>query len=229
MNAPHDLPAGLLQRAHPALLSDQLAALFSDRIARRMLGAGARLPSVRDCARQHQVSPSTVVAAYDQLQARGLVEARRQRGFFVRETPSGHAAAQLATPRKPLAPPVDATALIRGMFQHRPGHQGPGLGTLPEPWLDAGLLERALRRVLPQCADDLRPGAPARCRPGHRHPRRRHRHHDRRHACAGPDRTHPAAARGRRAGGRAGLGHRVRAPVAHGHASVAGAAWPGGP
>jgi DNA-binding GntR family transcriptional regulator len=33
------------------------------------------------------VSPSTVVAAYDQLLAQGLVEARKNRGFFVREAP----------------------------------------------------------------------------------------------------------------------------------------------
>ncbi len=50
--------------------------------------AGARraLPSVRECARQQGVSPHTVVAAYDQLLAQGLVEARRQRGFYVRDS-----------------------------------------------------------------------------------------------------------------------------------------------
>jgi DNA-binding transcriptional regulator YhcF (GntR family) len=40
---------------------------------------------VRQCAQQHGVSPSTVVAAYDRLLALGLVQARRNRGFFVRE------------------------------------------------------------------------------------------------------------------------------------------------
>ena len=201
MNAPHDLPRRELARPEPARheqarhappaltkalparalqrngrtsLGEQLAALFAERIARRALAPGARLPSVRECARTHQVSPSTVVAAYDQLQAQGLVEARQQRGFFVRDKAGvrgsagggagggtrGAAAGRTSQPL-PLAAPVDATALIRGMFQGRPGRQGPGLGTLPEPWLDAALIERALRRVLSQCADDLRYGDPA--------------------------------------------------------------------
>ena len=66
-------------------LTDQLAERFAERIRSRLLPAGSRLPSVRDCARQQGVSPYTVVAAYDQLLAQGLVEARRQRGFYVRD------------------------------------------------------------------------------------------------------------------------------------------------
>ena len=38
----------------------------------RLLAPGARLPSVRQCAQQHGVSPSTVVAAYDRLLALGV-------------------------------------------------------------------------------------------------------------------------------------------------------------
>ena len=170
-----------LARAGSTTLSDQLAERFAERIQQRLLAPGARLPSVRECAARHGVSPSTVVGAYDQLQARGLVQARPQRGFFVREPNAGsgergvagarargpglaaraghegarpggasqadvgdpsHAAA-LPTPR-----PVDATALIRGMFRPRRGAPpAPGQGTLPEAWLDAELLQRALRRV----------------------------------------------------------------------------------
>jgi len=47
-----------------------------------VLPPGARLPSVRDCAQRHRVSPATVVGAYDLLQAQGLVEARPQRGLL---------------------------------------------------------------------------------------------------------------------------------------------------
>ena len=169
MNAPTDvsgraLPGALprgLQRDRANTLGEQLAARFADRIATRALPPGARLPSVRECARQQGVSPSTVVAAYDQLQAQGLVEAQRQRGFFVREAaaPRGATPAPLRPPTLPA--PIDATALIRGMFQGRRGRDGPGLGTLPEPWLDATLIERALRRTLPQAADALRYGDPA--------------------------------------------------------------------
>ena len=141
-----------LSRRADSTLTEQLAARFSERIHQRLLAPGARLPSVRECARRHAVSPSTVVAAYDQLLAQGLVEARRQRGFFVRDVrPEGpaRASADGATApgafRTPL--PTSATALIRGMFQPPGSHPMPGLGTLPVDWLDAGLLATALRRV----------------------------------------------------------------------------------
>lgn len=187
-NAPSPGDALLRQAAQP--LGSQLAALYAERIRQRTLTAGARLPSVRDCARQHRVSPSTVVSAYDQLQAQGLVEARRQRGFFVRG-PAGRlrsTAEALPAEAQALPPPVDATALIRGMFQLVPGGaampqhapaargsataaagrpgiglagQGPGQGTLPDSWLDAALVGRALRRALPHAAQALHYGEPA--------------------------------------------------------------------
>jgi DNA-binding transcriptional MocR family regulator len=111
-----------------------------------------------------------VVGAYDLLQARGLVQARPQRGYFVRDTAGGDsttpaaeavAPAAVATRAAPLPAPVDATALIRSMFQAQGGLPAPGMGTLPETWLDAGLLQRALRRVCAQPSGWLRYGDPA--------------------------------------------------------------------
>ena len=110
----------MLMKASGQSLTEQLAGRFAERIRNRLLAPGSRLPSVRQCAGQHSVSPSTVVAAYDQLLAQGLVEARRNRGFFVRETSLGSAGR--ATPTgSDEAPtvhraPVNAAALIRGMF-----------------------------------------------------------------------------------------------------------------
>ena len=75
----------MLTKSSSLTLAEQLCARFADRIRSRLLASGARLPSVRQCALQQQVSPSTVVAAYDQLLALGLVEARKNRGFFVRD------------------------------------------------------------------------------------------------------------------------------------------------
>ena len=155
-----------LRRGAANTLGEALAARVADRIALGGLAPGARLPSVREGARQHGVSPSTVVAAYDQLQALGLVEARRQRGFFVREPlsaarPTAHSSAAASPAQPPLAAPVDATALIRSMFQHASQPAGPGMGTLPESWLDQRLLDRALRRSLSQSPEALRYGDPA--------------------------------------------------------------------
>ena len=162
-------PDGGLQRLGASTLGAQLAQRMAERIQRGALLPGGRLPSVREGARLHGVSPSTVVAAYDLLQAQGLVEARRQRGFFVREPLAAqraaaqvaHGAAPGAAPAVPLAAPVDATALIRGMFQRGSAPSGPGMGTLPEAWLDEALLDRALRRTLAQAGGSLRYGNPA--------------------------------------------------------------------
>ena len=139
-----------LTREADTSLTEQLSGRFAERIRQRLLAPGARLPSVRECARRHAVSPHTVVAAYDQLLALGLVEARKQRGFFVRET----AQARAADPRESAAErsfshplPVSATSLIRGMFQPPGGRSMPGLGTLPADWLDLPMLASALRTV----------------------------------------------------------------------------------
>ena len=153
--------APALSRRADTTLTEQLAARFAERIQQRLLAPGARLPSVRECARRHGVSATTVVAAYDQLQAQGLVEARRQRGFFVRAgttesaaDPAGDAAAEprpAQTPaRTPL--PISATTLIRGMFQSAHAKPMPCLGTLPLDWLDQPLLAGALRKVASSAA-----------------------------------------------------------------------------
>ena len=129
-----------MTRSATASLAEQLADRFADRIQQRLLASGARLPSVRDCAERHGVSPSTVVGAYDLLQARGLVQARPQRGFFVRDgaatlhtEPSRQRASRgPSASAPPLPAPVDATALIRSMFQAQGGLPAPAMGTLPE-------------------------------------------------------------------------------------------------
>jgi len=138
-----------LSRSASLPLAQQLALRFSERIQQRLILPGARLPSVRECARHHGVSPYTVVAAYDQLLAAGLLEARKQRGFFVRDVHAPKAKAAPAQTVATPATPIDASALIRGMFQADARH-APGLGTLPGEWLDLPMLQSAMRRVVSQ-------------------------------------------------------------------------------
>lgn len=143
----------MLTRTSAQSLTGQLADRFAERIRNRLLPPGARLPSVRECARQQGVSPHTVVAAYDQLLAQGLVEARRQRGFYVRDPgPAGAGPDAASTRSAPAQAPVhlvaaDASALIRGMF-HRPSDKPqPGMGVFPPDWLESTFMPAAVRRV----------------------------------------------------------------------------------
>lgn len=144
----------MLMKTAAQTLAEQLAALFAQRIRDRLLAPGARLPSVRLCAQQQGVSPSTVVGAYDQLLAQGLVEARRNRGFYVRDLPSAPAAsAQPAThliaggvDSNAHRAPLNATALIRGMFKGVSNKPQPGMGVLPKEWLQSTFLATAVRR-----------------------------------------------------------------------------------
>lgn len=48
---------------------------------------GERIPSVRKLSKQLSVSVSTVLEAYRRLEDRGLIEARPQSGYYVREMP----------------------------------------------------------------------------------------------------------------------------------------------
>jgi DNA-binding transcriptional MocR family regulator len=145
--------AHALSRRSDTTLAEQLTGRYAELVRQRLLAPGARLPSVRECARRHSVSPATVVSAYDQLLARGLVEARPHRGFFVRgmaadeaHAPTGPARTAKAAPsRHPV--PNSATALIRGMFQAPGGRAMPGLGTLPAEWLDPTMLAAAMRKA----------------------------------------------------------------------------------
>jgi DNA-binding transcriptional MocR family regulator len=150
-----------LRKSSAMTLSEQLSGRFAERINSRLLPPGTRLPSVRQCAQQQQVSPSTVVAAYDQLLALGLVEARKNRGFFVRELVQQLATITLnkttittvfnasttidniAIPAKP----INAAMLIRGMFVPAGSKPQPGMGTFPPDWLASSFLSSSVRKV----------------------------------------------------------------------------------
>jgi DNA-binding transcriptional MocR family regulator len=156
----------MLMKASSQSLTEQLSGRFAQRIRDRLLAPGARLPSVRECARQQGVSPSTVVAAYDQLLAQGLVEARKNRGFFVREMPvprvdAGSVALKSIAKAEQVNAwttatgfsgtrqyaPIDATALIRGMFHKVSTKPQPGMGVFPADWLESTFMPAAVRKV----------------------------------------------------------------------------------
>jgi DNA-binding transcriptional MocR family regulator len=120
----------------------RVVAALRVRIDSRALGKGAKLPSVRRLAEQLAVSKSTVVEAFDRLAAEGLVEARRGSGFYVAAPPP------LVLAKAPsLDPAVDLLTIVRNELEARPDVLQPASGWLPESWLPAAGVEKAIRAV----------------------------------------------------------------------------------
>ena len=155
----------MLMKTPTQSLTEQLSQRLAQRIRDRLLPAGARLPSVRETAQTQGVNPSTVVAAYDQLLAWGLVEARPRRGFFVREyekkVPLALDGIVVSAMEKwppavaaepPITSPINATALIRGMFHHLSDKPQPGMGVFPPEWLASTFMTAAVRKVVSPAA-----------------------------------------------------------------------------
>ena len=157
----------MLMKTPNQSLAQQLSERLARRIRDRLLPQGSRLPSVRACAASQGVNPSTVVAAYDQLQAWGLVEARPRQGYYVRFSDQKMALAHdskgfvaingsdsvqsssgaLAVPTSAAPSPVNATMLIRGMFHPVSDKPQPGMGVFPADWLDNAFMAAAVRKV----------------------------------------------------------------------------------
>jgi DNA-binding transcriptional MocR family regulator len=62
---------------------EELAEQLEERIRKGVVLSGQKLPSVREFSKKENVSPSTVVEAYELLRSRGLIESRDRSGFFV--------------------------------------------------------------------------------------------------------------------------------------------------
>lgn len=92
------------------LLYSAIAATLRDQIAQGVLRAGERLPSIRQLASVHGVSPATAVQACLQLEREGLVQARPRSGYYVLATPEPP---RSSAPRRRVPHPVDNPALAR--------------------------------------------------------------------------------------------------------------------
>ncbi|NVK47014.1 MAG: PLP-dependent aminotransferase family protein [Rhodobacteraceae bacterium] len=119
--------------------------VLRDRIATRALGPGDRMPSIRRFAGQMNVSPSTVVEAYDRLAAEGVISAKRGSGFYVSN--SNLPPMKLTQARSPQARNVDPFWVSRQSLDARPGALQPGCGWLPEDWMPQEALRKGLRAV----------------------------------------------------------------------------------
>lgn len=98
---------------------------------------GARMPSIRQLARENGLSQSSVIKAYDQLVANGVLESRHGAGFFV--------AQQLVRPVEP--EPETDNARWR-LFDNESTQLKLGCGWLPDAWRDDTDLGQAIRQVV---------------------------------------------------------------------------------
>jgi len=117
-------------------------AAIRQRLAARVLAPGERLPSIRRFAAAMQVSPSTVVEAYDRLAAEGLIRARPGSGFFV-SGPVSPLALTEAEPRRDRA--IDPLWVSRQSLDAGPEMLKPGCGWLPAAWMPNAAIRRAVR------------------------------------------------------------------------------------
>ncbi|WP_027991382.1 aminotransferase-like domain-containing protein [Sinorhizobium meliloti] len=114
------------------------------RIAARSLTPGARLPSIRSLALAMKVSKSTVVEAYERLQAEGVIRSRPGSGFFVAAPLAPLTLAEIG-PRVDRA--VDPLWISRQALEPGEGVLRPGCGWLPPHWMPEEELRRALRGI----------------------------------------------------------------------------------
>lgn len=113
-----------------------------ERVARGGLSPGARLPSIRRCARALTVSNSTVVDAYERLVAAGEIASRRGSGFYVTDA---RRPVTLAERGPPLEREIDPLWVMRHSLETGEQVLKPGCGWLPDDWMPTEAIRRALR------------------------------------------------------------------------------------
>src|SRR4051812_21433113 len=124
--------------------------LIRDRIERRLLTPGARLPSVRAMSEATGFSKSTVVEAYDRLAADGAIRSRPGSGFYVSAPLSPLSLDRIGAP---IEREVDPLWMLRQSLVERPDAIRPGCGWLPDDWMPTEPLRKALRAAARGDAD----------------------------------------------------------------------------
>jgi len=109
-----------------------------------MLEPGEKLPSIRGLAKTMNVSPSTVVGAYDRLAADGVIYARRGAGFFVADAARPFSVSE-AGPQ--LDREIDPFWVSRQSLDSGPEVLKPGCGWLPPDWMPEAAIRKAVRSL----------------------------------------------------------------------------------
>ena len=139
---PLPAPADDAGAAPDASLVEQLVARVQADIDWRVLLPGARLPSIRDFAKQCGVSRHSVVAAYDRLVARGSVTSRPGSGFYVAQHGRTELALGAPAPRR-----FEVAWLIRQVLEDGSDILKVGGPWLPDDWLDLKSIQSVVRAL----------------------------------------------------------------------------------
>lgn len=105
---------------------------------------GEKLPSLREITRERAYGKNTVVAAFELLVARGLVEPRRGAGFYVKDIA---APGDMDTPEHGLGRAKDIVWLIREQLKDDPQAIRAADGMPPAEWLAGARLDRVHHKV----------------------------------------------------------------------------------
>lgn len=113
-------------------IADSLADTLARQIASGAYKAGDKLPSLRELAQLHGYAKNTVVAAFELLVSRGLVEPRRGSGYFVlaQSTPK-----PVEEDAGSLGRAMDIVWLMREQLKTQPDAVAVGDGFPPVEWL----------------------------------------------------------------------------------------------
>lgn len=131
------------------MLYQDLADRLQGLIRQQVYPVGTALPGVRRLSEQHSVSVSTAVNACQELERRGLLEAKPRSGFFVLQTPVRREPPRLSLVSK-IPRPVSGQERVLHLAQAVNDTSIVNLGAaVPNPDLmPVAALERAFRTVL---------------------------------------------------------------------------------
>lgn len=125
----------LLDRAAGESLTDQIVRQMRRAIEQALLARGAQMPSSRSLAEQLEIGRNTVIRAYEQLIAEGLLQTRPGAGVYVADlkalrtpTPPSHAGGWgMPIPAAPLRAAPRNGARAKPMYDFRPQGVSPAL------------------------------------------------------------------------------------------------------
>ena len=129
----------------PASIAVTLADSFERQIRDGAFKPGDKLPSLREVAQRHGYAKNTVVAAFELLVSRELVEPRRGAGYFVRALAKAKAPeAEVGSLRRAM----DIVWMVREQLKTQPDALAVGDGFPPVEWLSEARLDKYHHKVV---------------------------------------------------------------------------------